>query len=605
MLRVNNKKSITLRNRTNYFIPDKDKVKVTFSSPESYQSRQIKIEGYETRLYWQYRYCEEHQGQTFFYTLTYNDAAMPKHFGVNCFDYEDLRDLLTGGFRKQLLRKYGTKFKYFIGAELGDGKGSRGMHNNPHYHILFFLEDAENEKFPYKKISPGDFRHLVRLYWQGFDEATDGYRDYNEAKYGIAKEGENVGKVTDFRACCYVAKYVTKDVKLKANEANVEKKLKFQFRKEFRNTEESYREFFKHVIVPMYNTPTNPAKTEWCFTEVELIKELLGNDVFGYKEGLFTNVVEDMADESYLPYVVQIIKNEGLWQKYSDFVDSWISPRVKEGLNEWRNRYCNKCRISQGVGDYAMEHIHNKLNPFIQVPSKRGFKNRPINMYYYRKMFCDVVKGPEGNNLYVLNQDGIDYKVANLPKRMNKLISKCSSYLTLLLDNEKLFNEMRNSDINTEVFWTFKEFTRKMKFLLKDDNILNILKRYGEYKLVYEDRFFTYQQQGEIRINDFPPIDVIADYKRFLVPSFYSVSRNDLRLAAFLEDIPEDYLAYSQHPYFSRYIGIFSVLDMCADYFFIQEDNKKQKEAEERAATKRFHNQQRLKDFYSVFKYAS
>ncbi len=63
-----------------------------------------------------------------------------------------------------LLRKYGTTFKYFVGAQLGDGKGERGFHNNPHYHVLFFLENANNDKFPYKKIDPKDFRHLVRMY---------------------------------------------------------------------------------------------------------------------------------------------------------------------------------------------------------------------------------------------------------------------------------------------------------------------------------------------------------------------------------------------------------------------------------------------------------
>ena len=145
-MRVNKKKPIKFKNRTNYFEPDKTCVQVTVSSPEAYSTRKQKIEGYESRLYWQYRYCEDLNGQTFYYTLTYNDKAMPKQYGMNCFDYEDLRDLLTGGFRKMLLRKYGTTFKYFIGAELGDGKGVRGMHNNPHYHVLFFLEPKHLHK---------------------------------------------------------------------------------------------------------------------------------------------------------------------------------------------------------------------------------------------------------------------------------------------------------------------------------------------------------------------------------------------------------------------------------------------------------------------------
>lgn len=152
-MKVNEKKSIRLKNNTKHFNPHICRTHNRFASPVSYQSRSIKIEGYETRLYWQYRYCDEHSGQTFFYTLTYNDNAIPTYMGQNCFDYEDLRDLLTGGFRKYLLRHYGTTFKYFIGAELGDGKGERGMHNNPHYHVLFFLEPADNPRYPYEKIS--------------------------------------------------------------------------------------------------------------------------------------------------------------------------------------------------------------------------------------------------------------------------------------------------------------------------------------------------------------------------------------------------------------------------------------------------------------------
>ena len=72
---TNRKKALKLKNNSKYWNPSKDKLYVRFSSPHSYQSRQIKIEGYEARLYWQYRYCEAHSGQTFFYTLTYNDKA--------------------------------------------------------------------------------------------------------------------------------------------------------------------------------------------------------------------------------------------------------------------------------------------------------------------------------------------------------------------------------------------------------------------------------------------------------------------------------------------------------------------------------------------------
>ena len=231
---LNKKKPVTFLNKTHYFDPTTTRVKNTFVSPASYKSRQTKIEGYETRLYWQYRYCQDHGGQAFFYTLTYNDENVPKYFGKNVFDYEDLRWLLHGGFYQKLVRKYGTELKYFVGAELGDGKGSRGLHNNPHYHVIFFLQPYENHESQYIPISPKEFRFLVRQYWQGFDQDVDGYQDFrNSCKFGIATEGDNFGLITDYRACMYCAKYVTKDVKLVKMERDILRYFTYKFGDEF------------------------------------------------------------------------------------------------------------------------------------------------------------------------------------------------------------------------------------------------------------------------------------------------------------------------------------------------------------------------------------
>ena len=609
-MQVNKKKSIRLKNRTKYFNPDKDRTHVRFSSPDTYQNRQIKIEGYESRLYWQFRYCQDHDGQTFFYTLTYNDTALPKKYGMNCFDYEHLRDLLTGGFRKQLLRKYGTIFKYFVGAELGDGKGSRGMHNNPHYHILFFLEPANNPRFPYVKIDPKDFRHLVRLYWQNFDEDVTGYRDYNEAKYGIAKEGENNGLVTDFRACMYCAKYVCKDVKLKKNERIVLRNSKYYHRKCYKRKMCSYEDFFDDVINDLYNIPLTPKwsqekirknpdlKIQWLYTPEQLVTEIIP-DAFKTEDELGLDRNFELCKGVY---ALMIIHQEKLWDKYYAYCRSKVEEFAHEDLVEWRNRYSNKCRISHGVGDYALTKIEDKLNPYISVPSKRGFKRRPISMYYYRKLYCKVVKDKKGSNIYVLTQDGIDYKASRLQQQIKKMVSKTDANLNILLGNEELFNKMRESDVNTDVFLTYPKFLRNWNYLLNENNKEEILQHYAEYKLVYEDRFFSFDLDGGYQFIDFPVIDLDRDYRRFLVPSIYSVSRSDLRLDTFIKGDYKNYLPYSQHPYFLRYIGVFRVFDLIADYLFVQGDNKNQAEAEERAATKRFHSREKLKEFYSVFK---
>lgn len=612
---VDVKKPLRMMNRTNYFSPDSSRSHVAFSSPASYQSRRVKCEGYETRLYWQFRYCEEHDGQTFFVTLTYNDKSIPKYFGENCFDYEDLRYLLTGGFRKILLRQYGTVFKYFIGAELGDGKGKRGMHNNPHYHVLFFLEPDPDSKFPYVAISPQEFLHLVRYYWQGFDQDTDGYRDYRTAKYGIVHEGKFGVKVTDFRACVYCAKYVCKDAGLVKRECEIEKRLTQKFRQEFMYSEEFHAFFADSVLNELYNTPLNPKKTEWSFSRLRLLEEITGKSLRAFfdfsRSGdwtIFTEHVrsyEDLFDSGDLFGVVHsvvfdIVKDKHLWKQYWESFDSFISDKVRVGINEYRNRYCNKCRISHGVGDYALQFIDDKLNPLIQFPSKKGFKYRPPCLYYYRKLFTDVLIDDNGSPLRVLNEDGMRYKVARLEHQINRLSEKAQINLDLVLLDPSLFDMMRQSMVNTCVTMSH-DALKRICSRYNPHELTNIMKRYAEYKLIYEDRFFPFDKTGK-GIDYFPTINLYFDYIRFLVPSVYSVSRSDMRLSNFIQDGAPNYLSYSQHPYFMQYLSLFGVLDLCADYFFVQSDNKSQKDAEEFARIKRFHDKRNLKEFYSAFK---
>lgn len=592
-MKVNCRKPLRLKNNSKYWNPATCKSHVQFSSPESYQSFKIKQEGYETRLYWQFRYCEEHNGQTFYYTLTYNDEHIPKFLGFNCFDYEDLRDLLTGGFRKILLRKFGTKFKYFIGAELGDGKGERGLHNNPHYHILFFLEPANDDRYKYVPISSSYFRHLIRKYWQGFDEDVDGFQDYRCARYGIAKEGENLGKVTDFRACVYCAKYVTKDAGLKMREIDVEKFFRSRLCVELKSSAEFHNWFFRGRLWKDFNTPLNAKNTKWLYpTANALIWHLLPHSLFEQYAFLTVNLTAP---------VLEICRRYNYWKQYNESFQEFLEFKVKEVINEYRNRYCNKPRISHGVGDYALDFVDDKFNPLIQVPGRDGFKNRPLSMYYYRKLFTEVHIDKKGSPIRVLNDDGIAYKVARLQQSIDKMAEKAGSNLSLVLSSRDLFDKMRSSDVNTDVGFHYDSFLKYYNSLIKDNSIDIILQRYGQYKMVYEDRFFAYDFDGNNQFSDFPDLSLLDDYRRFLQPSYFSVSRSDIRLDLFLENGCPDCLPYSQHSYFLRYLGLFRVLDLCSDYFFIQDDVKKQKEAEEIASVRRFHDKRKLKTFYSQY----
>lgn len=156
----------------------------------------------------------------------------------HCFNYEDLRTLTNGAFKKYLLRHYGTELSYFSACERGEGKGKRGYGENPHYHLMFFLTPTKKELYHsekyiydyykigpkkgqpkyknhkvrtvYKPIPPKDFRNLIRKYWQG-TELSWKETDPQAFKFGIVQEGENLGLVKDYRACTYVSKYVCKD----------------------------------------------------------------------------------------------------------------------------------------------------------------------------------------------------------------------------------------------------------------------------------------------------------------------------------------------------------------------------------------------------------
>lgn len=585
-MKINKRKSVKIKNRTNYFDPNSSKAFVQFSSPDSYNSRKQKIEGYENRLYWEYRYCDDHNGQTFFYTLTYNDAHLPKFEGQNCFDYNDLVYLLNGGFKKKLLRNYGTNFKYFVGAELGDGKGKRGIANNPHYHVLFFLRSADDPRYPYIKINPKDFRHLVRLYWQGFDEDVDGYKPYSEAKLGIAKEGENLGLVSDFRACMYCAKYVSKDVVLRKHEDTIVRKLKFQYSKQVFGSDTTKEDFFYEVVNPKFNIPKkahlDSDHKDWMWSPRQLFHKLVANSS---KYGVL---------DDYAMYDV-IIDECNLHSDYKKYCDDKVDELVSVRLNEYRNRYCNKCRISQGVGDYALEFIKDKLNPTIQVPKKNGWKNRPIGLYYYRKLYTDVVKDIFDQPVRVLNELGIDYKMSRIKSQIKRLKDTTKSNLTVL--DEDLFDEIIRSDVNSDVSMSYDRFRS-----LLNDNINEVCKKYAEFKLIYEDRFFKISTDGDNGECVIPDIDCLGDYKSFIEPSYYKVSYDSFRLDDFLESDCEGYISYYSHPYFLRYISVFAVFDLLADYLFVSVDEKNQRDAEEKAQIKRFHDRERLNEFYAKFR---
>ena len=625
---LNEKKPIRLVNRTKYFIPDKDKTHVTFYSPKSFSFGRQKVESYETRLYYEFKRSQELGGQTFFYTLTYNDAHVPHYMGHSCFDYEDLRYLLCGGFRKYLLRKYGTMFRYFVGAELGDGKGVRGEHNNPHYHILFFLRPSDvpvyvpyiheevvgyyqrrskyhskgdpkikkihdKKLVPYMKITAKEFRSVLRKYWQGFDE-DEGFRDFREARFGICQEGRfNLGVVTDYRAIAYVAKYATKDASLVKHEFQIRQDAAFQFEQEYKDSFKSYADFLHTRIYYLYNIPCNARHTEYVWTDKELCWRLVPDLCKSY------TLFEDWLPSWIADCTKGIIARCGLHQDYIDFVKAKTDEYVHNCLSEFRNRYSNKVRISQEVGSNAIDDV-DVLNPVLKVPSGDGYKSRNLGLYLFRKLYSEIYTDSRGHCVRVLNSLGIQYKLHTLDKQISNMKVKAKCFVDLVLNDEELYNKVYCSDLNTDVTMSYDVFRKRYYSLVERFTLNEILNRYALYKLIYEERFIKNDFEGFRRfgVDSFP--DFRTDYELFLGSSVGFVRRSSDRLTRFLSLDDKDYTSYSLLPYFNRFIVLFDLFDLCSDYFFVSADDKAQSEAEEARKTRILHKRNELKDLFNL-----
>lgn len=452
-----------------------------------------------------------------------------------------------------LLRKYGSTFKYFIGAELGEGKGSRGLENNPHYHVIFFVESANSPRFPYKKITEREMTHLVRKYWQGFDEETDGFRDYQTAKYGMVGVSDEGATIKDFRAEKYCGKYVCKDIRLKRYEKRLVQDWKMYF-----STHVDYIDIARKLMEAAGDT----------YEQITLLPGLIVDDIIPPRK-----------------YFLEAHQKE--------YEDSWIADQVRLKLNEFRNRYSNKVRASQGLGLYALNFILDKLEPRIIIPDKDGVKTCPIGMYFYRKLYTKVVQDPQGHNLYILNDLGRQYKLHNLPIQLERLSNRAQANLSLL--TEDLYNKMLASDINTDITTSFDRIQQDIQSF---NNNKIIADNYANYKLIYEDRYFkldeTYNPATEDYTCSFPDLDPYRDYSRFIEPAYYHCAYRPNRLTNFLANDNKSYLPFHSHPVFLPMLRLFAVLDLLADYLAVQKDDKRQNEAEERAETRKFFTRKRI-----------
>lgn len=263
--------TITIRNRTRYFAPAFIKGEVTLTRPDVYWNQQAKVEGYNQRLWYHYKYIESIGGQTFLYTHTYNDKALPHFLGIPVHRYSDIDWFFReSGFDRELRNKYGAKIQYFVASEFGEGGADhldhlakhnkvakRGLDMNPHYHTITFLSDGHykrtvkrlepvlnevgepvvfqrgprkgetkmhkvkvQEIIPYRHITPQDYFKLCKKYWQGtYTVVSNGVEvektteKWQNARFGMVMHSKyNMGLCTNGSGIKYASEYTNKDV---------------------------------------------------------------------------------------------------------------------------------------------------------------------------------------------------------------------------------------------------------------------------------------------------------------------------------------------------------------------------------------------------------
>ena len=513
-----------------------------FPSPNSFCSESSRRQSYMQRLYFEFLDTERLGGQTFFYTLTYNDSSIPTFYGKPCFSYEHIRYVVNGKLSKWLLRNHDCRLRYFVVCETGEGKGKRGLGYNPHYHVIFFVRPNNGNL---NGLTPYVFKSYIEEVWQG----QSGPCDWTKAKFGHCQAGDNIGLVTSVSAFSYVCKYVTKD----ASQQAYESWLCDQFTKEVRSL--GFNGYFLFSYYHYLKNTKEDFSRSAFLTGFKILKYVRWRRYMNkYRNGLDTSYESFLLNHTgtYGKRVYSILSN---W-----YFDSYLNSVVKAMYAEYRNKYSAKVRCSKLLGEYGMQFLVEQSNGVkVKINSPKGYQVQCASLYYIRKRYYNIKICPyTGSPLYYLNEDGLRYKCSRLQSDIDSLYS-------LLCESWSLLSQLHNDTLVSQVFSVFGR---------SDKDIL--LYRYAIYSLVYKYRRYVSLDDIKLRSDcDFE--DVVADYKFFLSQSSFNLDHEDCTIDEYLLKYPFTFLSFEQHPAFIDYVTDFKPLDDMLDYVSSYRDTERRK----------------------------
>lgn len=234
---------------------------------------------------------------------------------------------------------------------------------------------------------------------------------------------------------------------------------------------------------------------------------------------------------------------------------------VESEMRKFRNRYSDKVRISHGVGEYGKQFITDKLNPSIPLPNTKGkLTSVPLSLYYYRKLYMDIVKDFNGNNRYILNELGQQMKINSLSQALSKCVENTINVISVYSSNPSVL-PLLNPD-------ALKEIDK------------SVLQDYALYKIIYEHRQFNIITVGDI--------NPCSDYRQFIKPCTDSSKYSEEGFSSSLYPHGSHIQFYSQHPYFAKNLPLFDFIDSLSEKLALQKDKKQWEDFNRIKSEKRF-----------------
>lgn len=562
------------------FVSENMRTKVRVPSSKLYTSQLSIQRGYAIRASYEYKNCIAQNGVAYFVTFTFNNNSLLT-LGINGVNYNfcnntSFRLFLVNYLYKKILRKFHCKFRYFCTGELGEGKGVRGVDNNPHFHVIFYLYPIDsNSVIPCES----EFFDIIKEYWQGNHNNPNNYR------YGIvggSSSGES--KLTSDNACLYVAKYSMKDFCYKTRK-NLLSDYCLQMFQYF------YDSIFSVTEVISDINSSLPDKSKLKSSQLITYKPYFHRHLYKLQ------IIDTPSVDKYLLYLfLTFINSPSFSSDLTENID-WL---VKTATDYLSNYLLPKVLLSQGLGLNALEDVEDWTSPKLPYKTAKGIRFFPIPTYLYRKKFYDVI-------YYKVDDNG-------------EMVSR--SHYSINDDYKKLFTYSVFTDKLTDSVYSIKSHIYPYRYS-SASNILDALARlninpfdihkplspvYSEYFkhltfndishhdiLLYCVYYFIYYGRNYELTFDLDPSKYLSS--DFLLNNFYNDFQKFLHEDITFSPVPVSHGSFSRtDKYFAPYFHKFELINLLLLYHSYFKNDELFKKNDEWRRVRRAHFALNLKN---------